>query len=98
MNVITDNHQTLASTSSAEYAEIESANKFNENLHYQSFHVGMNQNEYDHSDVLYHNCQKYITPFKSTNWNYAYQFFMLLLFIVGISFFIVYLITRLWIQ
>ena len=93
MDVSIDNYRTLASTSSAEYADIDSANKFNENLHDQSFHIGMNLNEYEHPDILYNNCQKFVTPFKSRNLNYAYQFFVLILMICGISFFVVYLIT-----
>ena len=101
MNLIIENHQTLASTSSTEYADIESANKFNEKLHdrfHNEFHIGMNQNEYERSDILYNNCQKFITPFQSQNINYVYQLFMLLLIIVSISFFLVYLITRFWLN
>lgn len=100
MNIIIDNWRTLGSTSSTEYIDIESANKLNESLHNDdmNFYIGMNQSNPENSSILYNNCKKFITPFNSKNiiWNHCYQLFMLMLIIIGFSFFVVYIIIKFW--
>ncbi len=109
MNLVSDTHDTLGSTSSTEYGNPNTYHEHNnvrQSLLNKDFVIGMNKYKEENDHILYDNLIRFINPFDScscpTNqkilWNKIYHLMLILLISLGLSFFVVYLVLKFFLQ